>query len=79
MNDIKIIVFYDGYIDKKIVEVGIVVSEGGFVIFFILNEIIDIFINVLLKDVENIRNVKNIVFKDNLLEKVYFFEIKNIV
>ena len=65
LNDTKIIAPYDGYIDKKIVEVGTVVPEGGPVISFI-------------KNVENIRNAKNIVFKDNSSEKVYPLEIKNI-
>ena len=42
LNDTKIIAPYDGYIDKKIVEVGTVVPEGGPVISFISNEITDI-------------------------------------
>lgn len=78
LNDTKILAPYDGYIDKKIVEVGAVVPEGGPVISFISNKITDISVNASLKDVENIKNAKNIVFKDNSSEKIYPLEIKNI-
>lgn len=78
LNDTKIIAPYDGYIDKKVVEVGTVVPEGGPVISFISNEITNISINASLKDVENIKNASNIIFKDNSSEKVYSLEIKNI-
>lgn len=78
LNDTKIIAPYDGYIDKKIVEVGTVVPEGGPVISFISNEITDISVNASLKDLENIKNASDIVFKDNSSEKVYPLEIKNI-
>ena len=66
LNDTKIIAPYDGYIDKKIVEVGTVVPEGGPVISFISNEITDISVNASLKDVEYIKNANDIVFKDIL-------------
>ncbi|WP_029757870.1 efflux RND transporter periplasmic adaptor subunit [Fusobacterium nucleatum] len=78
LNDTRIIAPYDGYIDKKIVEVGAVVPEGGPVISFVSNEMTDISVNASLKDVENIKNSSNIVFKDNSSEKVYPLEIKNI-
>ena len=78
LNDTKIIAPYDGYIDKKIVEVGTVIPEGGPVISFISNEITDISVNASLKDLENIKNASNIIFKDNLSEKVYPLKIKSI-
>lgn len=78
LNDTKIIAPYDGYIDKKIVEVGTVIPEGGPVISFISNEITDISVNASLKDLENIKNASNIIFKDNLSEKVYSLKIKSI-
>ena len=68
LNDTKIIAPYDGYIDKKIVEAGTVIPEGGPVIYFISNEITDISVNASLKDLENIKNASNIIFKDNLSE-----------
>ena len=55
LNDTKIIAPYDGYIDKKIVEAGTVIPEGGPVISFISNEITDISVNASLKDLENIK------------------------
>ena len=78
LNDTKIIAPYDGYIDKKIVEAGTVIPEGGPVISFISNEITDISVNASLKDLENIKNASNIIFKDNLSEKVYPLKIKSI-
>ena len=78
LNDTKIIAPYDGYIDKKIVEEGTVIPEGGPVISFISNEITDISVNASLKDLENIKNASNIIFKDNLSEKVYPLKIKSI-
>ena len=78
LNDTKIIAPYDGYIDKKIVEAGTVIPEGGPVISFISNEITDISVNASLKDLENIKNASNIIFKDNLSEKVYSLKIKSI-
>lgn len=78
LNDTKIIAPYDGYIDKKIAEVGTVVPEGGPVISFISDQITDILVNVSLKDIENIKNSENIVFKDNSSEKVYSLIISNI-
>ena len=50
LNDTKIIAPYDGYIDKKIVEIGAVVPEGSPVISFISNEITDISVNASLKE-----------------------------
>ena len=78
LNDTKIIAPYDGYIDKKVVEVGTVVPEGGPVISFISNEITNISINASLKDVENIKNANDIIFKDNLSEKTYPLKVKSV-
>ena len=71
LNDTKIIAPYDGYIDKKIVEVGAVVPEGGPVVSYISNDITDISINASLKDIEYIKNASDINFKDNSTEKIY--------
>ena len=78
LNDTKIIAPYDGYIDKKIVEAGTVVPEGGPVISFISNEITDISVNASLKDIEYIKNASDISFKDNFSEKIYPLKIKTI-
>ena len=78
LNDTKIIAPYDGYIDKKIVEVGTVVPEGGPVISFISNEITDISVNASLKDIEYIKNANDIIFKDNLSEKTYLLKVKSV-
>ena len=78
LNDTKIIAPYDGYIDKKIAEVGTVVPEGAPVVSFISDEITDISVNVSFKDIENIKNAKNIFFKDNSSEKIYSLEVKSI-
>ena len=78
LNDTKIIAPYDGYIDKKIVEVGTVVPEGGPVISFISNEITDISVNASLKDIEYIKNANGIIFKDNLSEKTYPLKVKSV-
>ena len=78
LNDTKILAPYDGYIDKKIVEVGAVVPEGGPVISFVSNEMTDISVNVSLKDIEKIKNSSDIIFKDNSSEKIYPLKIKSI-
>ena len=78
LNDTKIIAPYDGYIDKKIVELGTVVPEGGPVISFISNEITDISVNASLKDVEYIKNANDIIFKDNSSEKIYSLKVKSV-
>ena len=78
LNDTKIIAPYDGYIDKKIVEVGAIVPEGGPVISFISNDITDISVNASLKDIEYIKNASDINFKDNSTEKIYPLKIKTI-
>ena len=78
LNDTKIIAPYDGYIDKKIVEVGTVVPEGGPVISFISNEITDISVNASLKDIEYIKNANDIIFKDSLSEKTYSLKVKSV-
>ena len=78
LNDTKIIAPYDGYIDKKIVEVGTVVPEGGPVISFISNEITDISVNASSKDIEYIKNANGIIFKDNLSEKTYPLKVKSV-
>ena len=78
LNDTKIIAPYDGYIDKKIVEVGTVVPEGGPVISFISNEITDISVNASVRDIEYIKNAENIVFKDSTSDKIYNLKIKSI-
>ena len=77
LNDTKIIAPYDGYIDKKIVEVGTVVPEGGPVISFISNEITDISVNASSKDIEYIKNANEIIFKDNSSEKIYPLKVKS--
>ena len=78
LNDTKIIAPYDGYIDKKIVEVGAVVPEGGPVVSYISNDITDISVNASLKDIEYIKNANDINFKDNSTEKIYPLKIKTI-
>ena len=78
LNDTKIIAPYDGYIDKKIVEVGTVVPEGGPVISFISNEITDISVNASVRDIEYIKNAENINFKDSTSDKIYNLKIKSI-
>ena len=78
LNDTKIIAPYDGYIDKKIVEAGTVIPEGGPVISFISNEITDISVNASLKDIEYIKNANGIIFKDNLSEKTYPLKVKSV-
>ena len=78
LNDTKIIAPYDGYIDKKIVEIGAVVPEGSPVISFISDEITDISVNASLKDIEYIKNASDISFKDNSSEKIYPLKIKTI-
>ena len=78
LNDTKIIAPYDGYIDKKIVEVGAVVPEGGPVVSYISNDITDIFVNASSKDIEYIKNASDINFKDNSTEKIYTLKIKSI-
>ena len=78
LNDTKIIAPYDGYIDKKIVEVGAIVPEGGPVVSYISNDITDIFVNASLKDIEYIKNASDINFKDNSTEKIYTLKIKSI-
>ena len=78
LNDTKIIAPYDGYIDKKIVEVGTVVPEGGPVISFISNEITDISVNASSKNIEYIKNANDIIFKDNSSEKTYPLKVKSI-
>ena len=78
LNDTKIIAPYDGYIDKKIVEVGTVVPEGGPVVSYISNDITDISVNASLKDIEYIKNASDINFKDNSTEKIYTLKVKSI-
>ena len=78
LNDTKIIAPYDGYIDKKIVEVGAVVPEGGPVVSYISNDITDISVNASLKDIEYIKNASDINFKDNSTEKIYTLKVKSI-
>ena len=78
LNDTKIIAPYDGYIDKKVVEVGTVVPEGGPVISFISNEITDISVNASSKDIEYIKNANDIIFKDNSSEKIYPLKVKSV-
>ena len=78
LNDTKIIAPYDGYIDKKIVEVGAIVPEGEPVISFISNDITDISVNASLKDIEYIKNASDINFKDNSTEKIYTLKVKSI-
>ena len=78
LNDTKIIAPYDGYIDKKIVEVGAIVPEGGPVVSYISNDITDIFVNASSKDIEYIKNASDINFKDNSTEKIYTLKIKSI-
>jgi len=78
LNDTKIVAPYDGYIDKKVVDVGTVVPEGGPVVSFISNEITDISVNASVKDIEYIKNADNISFKDNTKDKIYSLKIKSI-
>ena len=78
LNDTKIIAPYDGYIDRKIVEIGAVVPEGSPVISFISDEITDISVNASLKDIEYIKNASDISFKDNSSEKIYTLKVKSI-
>ena len=78
LNDTKIVAPYDGYIDKKVVDVGTVVPEGGPVVSFISNEITDISVNASVKDIEYIKNAENIVFKDSGSDKIYSLKIKSV-
>ena len=78
LNDTKIVAPYDGYIDKKVVDVGTVVPEGGPVVSFISNEITDISVNASVRDIEYIKNAENIVFKDSTSDKIYNLKIKSI-
>ena len=78
LNDTKIVAPYDGYIDKKVVDVGTVVPEGGPVVSFISNEITDISVNASVRDIEYIKNAENINFKDSTSDKIYNLKIKSI-
>ena len=78
LNDTKIVAPYDGYIDKKVVDVGTVVPEGGPVVSFISNEITDISVNASVRDIEYIKNAENIIFKDSTSDKIYNLKIKSI-
>ena len=78
LNDTKIVAPYDGYIDKKVVDVGTVVPEGGPVVSFISDEITDISVNASVRDIEYIKNAENIVFKDSGSDKIYSLKIKSI-
>ena len=78
LNDTKIVAPYDGYIDKKVVDVGTVVPEGGPVVSFISNEITDISVNASVRDIEYIKNAENISFKDSTSDKIYSLKIKSI-
>ena len=78
LNDTKIVAPYDGYIDKKVVDVGTVVPEGGPVVSFISNEITDISVNASVRDIEYIKNAENISFKDSTSDKTYSLKIKSI-
>ena len=78
LNDTKIVAPYDGYIDKKVVDVGTVVPEGGPVVSFISNEITDISVNASVRDIEYIKNAENISFKDSTSDKIYVLKIKSV-
>ena len=78
LTDTKIVAPYDGYIDKKVVDVGTVVPEGGPVVSFISNEITDISVNASVRDIEYIKNAENISFKDSTSDKIYNLKIKSI-
>ncbi|MBF1206110.1 MAG: efflux RND transporter periplasmic adaptor subunit [Fusobacterium periodonticum] len=78
LTDTKIVAPYDGYIDKKVVDVGTVVPEGGPVVSFISNEITDISVNASVRDIEYIKNAENINFKDSTSDKIYNLKIKSI-
>ena len=78
LNDTKIVAPYDGYIDKKVADVGTVVPEGGPVVSFISDEITDISVNASLRDIEYIKNAENIVFKDSGSDKIYSLKIKSV-
>ncbi|MBS9775958.1 MAG: efflux RND transporter periplasmic adaptor subunit [Fusobacterium sp.] len=82
LNETKLIAPYDGYIDKKLVDVGSVMNAGFPVVSFISNDISDIKINVSLKDIKNLENAKKIIFKVDRAEenknKEYLLKIKNI-
>lgn len=78
LTDTKIVAPYDGYIDKKVVDVGTVVPEGGPVVSFISDEITDISVNASLRDIEYIKNAENIVFKDSGSDKIYSLKIKSV-
>ena len=78
LTDTKIVAPYDGYIDKKVVDVGTVVPEGGPVVSFISNEITDISVNASVRDIEYIKNAENIVFKDSGSDKIYSLKIKSV-
>ena len=78
LNDTKIVAPYDGYIDKKVVDVGTVVPEGAPVVSFISNEITDISVNASVRDIEYIKNAENISFKDSTSDKIYVLKIKSV-
>ena len=78
LNDTKIVAPYDGYIDKKVVDVGTVVPEGAPAVSFISNEITDISVNASVRDIEYIKNAENINFKDSTSDKIYNLKIKSI-
>ena len=78
LNDTKIVAPYDGYIDKKVVDVGTVVPEGAPVVSFISNELTDISVNASVRDIEYIKNAENINFKDSTSDKIYNLKIKSI-
>ena len=78
LTDTKIVAPYDGYIDKKVVDVGTVVPEGAPVVSFISNEITDISVNASVRDIEYIKNAENINFKDSTSDKIYNLKIKSI-
>ena len=78
LTDTKIVAPYDGYIDKKVVDVGTVVPEGGPVVSFISDEITDISVNASVRDIEYIKNAENINFKDSTSDKIYNLKIKSI-
>lgn len=78
LRETKLVAPYDGYIDKKLIDVGSVVSSGFPVVTFISNDISDIQINVSLKDIKNLENAKLITFKTDSSKETYKLKIKNI-
>ncbi|PID67158.1 MAG: efflux transporter periplasmic adaptor subunit [Fusobacteriales bacterium] len=82
LRETKLVAPYDGYIDKKLVDVGSVVNAGFPVVSFISDNISDIKINVSLKDIKNLENAEKIIFKVDRAEekknKEYLLKIKNI-